>query len=145
MNQTWLYVFQSIVLIGCSQSSERPEALTNPKTYYPSDKIIVMPAEDSAHVRFEVTGTVAEFNIADISKTTRVKNLHTYLTVKVEETQPANIASSLPIDELKFSWRTNEARDREILVGDKVTVTVVGNNYTDPTWFRLYDLKKINR
>lgn len=145
MNQTWLYMFQAAILIGCSQSPEQLEVHPNPKTYQPSNRIIVMPTEDIPNVRFEVTGTVTQFNIADRSKTVKVKNFYTYLTVKVEETEPANVASSLPFHELKFSWRTNETRDREISIGDQVMVTVVGNNYTDPTWFRLSDLKKINR
>ncbi|MFM7365669.1 MAG: hypothetical protein ACKO11_14475 [Cuspidothrix sp.] len=105
----------------------------------------MMPTEDIPNVRFKVTGTVTQFNIADRSKTVKVKSLYTYLTVKVEETEPANVASDLPVHELQFSWRTNETRDREISIGDQVIVTVVGNNYTDPTWFRLSDLKKINR
>ena len=145
MNQTWLYMFQAAILIGCSQSSEQLEVHPNPKTYQPSNRIIVMPTEDIPNVRFEVTGTVTQFNIAYRSKTVKVKNFYTYLTVKVEETEPANVASNLPVHELKFSWRTNETRDREISIGDQVIVTVVGNNYTDPTWFRLSDLKKINR
>lgn len=145
MNQTWLVVFQAAILIGCSKSPEQLEAHPNPKTYYPSEKRNVMQTEDNANIRFEVTGTVTQFNIADRSKTIRVKNLYTYLTLKVEKTQPANVASNLPVDELTFSSKTNETRDQEISVGDQVTVTVVGNNYTDPTWFRLYDLKKIDR
>lgn len=144
MKQIWLYIFQSAILIGCSRSPEL-EVHPNLKTYQPSNRIIVMPTEDIPNVRFKVTGTVTQFNIADRSKTVKVKSLYTYLTVKVEETEPANVASDLPVHELQFSWRTNETRDREISIGDQVIVTVVGNNYTDPTWFRLSDLKKINR
>ncbi|MBD2503497.1 hypothetical protein [Anabaena azotica] len=145
MKQAWLYFFLGIILMSCSIFPKELKANSNTNTHYPSDKVIVMQTEDSSNVKFEAIGTVKEFNIVDRSKTARVQNFYTYLTLKVEETQPTNVASNLPTDELKFSWRTDEARDRKISVGDKAIVTVVGNNYTDPTWFRLYDLKKIER
>ena len=145
MNKTSIYTFLAAILIGCSQSPEQVEVHPLRKTYQSSKRIIVMPTEDIPNVRFEVTGTVTQFNIADRSKTVKVKNNYTYITVKVEKTEPANVALNLPVKELKFSSQTNETRDREISIGDQVMVTVVGNNYTDPTWFRLSDLKKINR
>jgi hypothetical protein len=94
---------------------------------------------------FEATGTVTVYHIANRSKTSKAIINYTYITIKVEKTEPADVAANLPTKELRFSDLTNEARDREISVGDRVKVTVVGNNYTDPSWFRLRDLKKINR
>jgi hypothetical protein len=105
---------------------------------------MIMQIEDNDNFQFQVIGIVIQLQILDISKTLKVQKFYTYITIKIEETLPAEIAVNLPVNELRFSGKTDEIRDRQISVGDQVTVTVVGNSYTGSTWFQLYDLKKVN-
>ncbi|AMS32375.1 hypothetical protein AEM42_08160 [Betaproteobacteria bacterium UKL13-2] len=144
MNKTWLYTVLGAILIGICQTPARGEEHHGQKNYPSTKPRIAMTPEDIP-VTFEATGTVTVYHIANRSKTSKAIINYTYITIKVEKTEPADVAANLPTKELRFSDLTNEARDREISVGDRVKVTVVGNNYTDPSWFRLRDLKKINR
>ncbi len=102
-----------------------------------------MQERDTNSVMFDVTGTVTNIEIKDRSKKAGIENLYTYLTIKVETISPPDVASELTVEELSFTRQTDIDVDPDISVNDTVAVTVVGNDFSDPSWFRIYKLKKL--
>jgi hypothetical protein len=145
-----LFVLPFVMLQSCSGLSD-PTATSSNKvqvkqaleTNHTSTNVTVMQSEDNTNVKFDVTGTITKINIEDVSKKAGIQNLYTRLTVKVETTSPPDVASKLTVDELSLSRKTIADIDKEISVGDKVTITVIGNNFSEPSWFRIYDMKKV--
>jgi len=145
-----LFVLPFVMLQSCSGLSDKTATSSNKvqvkqalETNHTSTKVTVMQSEDNTNVKFDVTGTITKINIEDVSKKAGIQNLYTRLTVKVETTSPPDVASKLTVDELSLSRKTIADIDKEISVGDKVTITVIGNNFSEPSWFRIYDMKKV--
>ncbi len=90
----------------------------------------------------DVTGTVTNIEIKDRSKKAGIENLYTYLTIKVDKISPPDVASELTVEELSFTRQTDIDVDPYISVNDTVAVTVVGNDFSDPSWFRDIQVKK---
>lgn len=93
-------------------------------------------------ITFEAIATVMEMAIADVSKRAGVKNLKTYVTVRLEQVLPADIAEQVKVETLKFIHPTQKG-DEQIQSGDRVQVTIIANDLSQPDWFRMTKMVKI--
>ena len=87
---------------------------------------------------YTIIGTITKVRVKDISKTIRVKNEATYITLSVEETSPPELIDQLSRDAQDFLRRTVKGVDEHFAVGQRVRI-VTGDVF-DP---RLLGIREI--
>ncbi|MDJ1173081.1 hypothetical protein [Roseofilum capinflatum] len=93
-------------------------------------------------ITFEAIATVVEMAIADVSKRAGVKNLKTYVTVRLEQVLPADLAEQVKVETLNFIYPTQKG-DEQIQSGDRVQLTIIANDLSQPDWFRMTKMLKL--
>jgi len=93
-------------------------------------------------ITFEAIATVVEMAIADVSKRAGVKNLKTYVTVRLEQVLPADLAEQVKMETLNFIHPTQKG-DEQIQSGDRVQLTIIANDLSQPDWFRMTKMVKL--
>lgn len=96
---------------------------------------------DAKPITFEAIATLMEIEIADVSKRAGVKNLKTYVTIRLDRVLPEEIAEQVNVEILSFIYPTQKS-DRQIQSGDRVQLTIIANDLSQPDWFRMTKMVK---
>jgi hypothetical protein len=140
-NVLFLYLLQCIITQACSPVSSPTEQVLT--TSSPTPRVTAIQSEDSNKIKFDAIAKVVKINLEDRSQKAGVQDFYTNLTIEVESTFPPDILSKLPVKDLSFSRKTNHHVDINISVHDKVIITVVGNDFSNPNSFRIHEMTKL--
>lgn len=108
---------------GNSSSFEDSVDSTHARSSASSDSESLVKKERTKDM-YAIVGTITEVDILDRSKTAKVKNFHTYVTLKVEETEPPDVIDKIHRDAQEFTRRTVPGVDENLAAGQRVRILV---------------------